>query len=185
VQVREAQDDSLAESMAALHGEAGHLVLSVGTTPLARFESGKASEYRYGNYVFKDATQVALGGAEIADCALAVITTVLDTPSPTRIVLDAGSKSLPAETMSPLTRGFGIVADRPDLCLARLYEEHGLCESEQPHGLRAGDRLAIIPNHACTCANFHDEYVVYSDGSPGDVWPVRAKRGNREGLPFG
>jgi D-serine deaminase-like pyridoxal phosphate-dependent protein len=180
---REAQDEALTESLAALGGVSGLLDVSLGTTPLARFESGMASEYRYGNYVFNDATQVALGSAAMGDCALAVITTVLDVPSDTRVVLDAGSKSLPAEMMSPRTRGFGILVDHPHLCLTKLFEEHGLAESERPHGLQVGDRLAIIPNHACTCVNLHDEYIVYDDGSPLDVWQVRARRIYRDRVP--
>jgi D-serine deaminase-like pyridoxal phosphate-dependent protein len=182
---REAQDEALTESLAALGGVSGLLDVSLGTTPLARFESGMASEYRYGNYVFNDATQVAIGSAAMGDCALAVITTVLDVPSDTRVVLDAGSKSLPAEMMSPRTWGLGIVVEHPDLCLVELFEEHGVAEAAQPHGLHVGDRPAIIPNHACTCANSHDEYVAYDNGSPLDVWPVRARRVDRdEGRPF-
>ncbi|GLY73902.1 alanine racemase [Actinoallomurus iriomotensis] len=175
--VLDEQDRALRESAAALaaHG-VGAPVRSVGVTPLARLESGEADEYRYGNYVFYDATQVALGGPGVDECALVVVTTVVDVPAPDRFVVDAGSKSLPAERMTSLTEGFGSVAGRPGLVLAKLYEEHGLGTASAPHGLRPGERIAVIPNHACTAVNLYHQYAVYDDSSFVETWPVHARR---------
>lgn len=151
-------------------------VVSVGTTPVLYHETGFATEYRFGNYAFYDATQVALGSATLDQCALAVVTTVLDTPSPTTAVVDAGSKSIPAERMTPRTEDLGIVVGHPDLHLGKLYEEHGLLSATAPHGLRIGDRLAIIPNHACTCVNLFSAYTVVGADGELERWAVRARR---------
>ncbi|TYB42263.1 alanine racemase [Actinomadura chibensis] len=180
--VRDQQDDALESTREALaeRGLAGRgaeaPVLSVGVTPLARLESGRADEYRYGNYVFYDATQVALGGPAAAECALAVVSTVVDVPAPDRLVLDAGSKSLPAERMTPLTPGFGLVDGHPGIVIEKLYEEHGLAGSAEPHGLAPGDRVAVVPNHACTAVNLFTQYAVYDGTSFVDTWPIRARR---------
>ncbi|ACY96004.1 MULTISPECIES: alanine racemase [Thermomonospora] len=175
--VRDQQDRALEETRRAL-AERGLAapVLSVGVTPLARLDTDLADEYRYGNYVFYDATQVALGGPDSSACSLAVISTVVDVPAADRLVLDAGSKSLPAERMTELTLGFGLVAGRPGLVIEKLYEEHGLVRSAGPHGLKPGDRVAVIPNHACTTVNLFSRYVVYDGESFTDTWPIRARR---------
>ena len=171
------QDAALADSVAALSSnDFDTFALSVGVTPLARFESGTAGEYRYGNYVFYDATQVALGGPRLNDCALAVVATVIDAPSETRIVIDAGAKSLPAEQMTSATNGYGVVLDHPEITVAKLYEEHGLCTSNAPHGLRAGDRVAVIPNHACTAVNLYAEYSVFDASGRSDTWRILGRR---------
>lgn len=173
--VQAQQEEALLATAAALQRRGITGVLSVGTTPLSRFESGLADEYRFGNYVFYDATQVALGSAGIDQCALAVITTVIGTPGPCRAVIDAGSKSLPAERMSALTPDLGLVYGHPDVRLIALYEEHGLLESAEPHGLRLGDRVAVIPNHACTCVNLHAAYTVHGPDGSTERWLVSAR----------
>jgi D-serine deaminase-like pyridoxal phosphate-dependent protein len=133
--------------------------LSVGTTPLAALETPYATEYRFGNYVFCDATQVALGSASIDDCALSVEATVIGTPADDRVILDAGSKALAAERMSSATPTFGLVRDYPGLRVAQLYEEHAICRADPGTPLpRLGQRVEVVPNHACTCANLHDVY---------------------------
>jgi len=163
-------------ALAELDIEAG--LRTVGTTPLAAYERGQFEEYRYGNYVFNDASQVALGSALLDDCALAVVASVIDVSSSCAVVLDCGSKSLPAEVMTGRTTGFGTVLGHPDLQIVKLFEEHGLARSETPHGLVVGDRIAIVPNHACTCANLHDEYLVIDEeGDLVDRWDVLARRG--------
>jgi D-serine deaminase-like pyridoxal phosphate-dependent protein len=176
VAVQAQEEDSLRETASALADrglDAG--VLSVGVTPLSRFESGFADEYRFGNYIFYDATQVALGSAQIDECALAVAATVIGTPSPVTAIIDAGSKSVPAERISSLTADFGLIFGRPDIRLVALYEEHGILASETPHGLRPGDRVPVIPNHACTCVNLHGSYTVYGPDGNIEHWPISAR----------
>jgi D-serine deaminase-like pyridoxal phosphate-dependent protein len=150
-------------------------VLSVGSTPLAALEHPYATEYRFGNYAFYDATQVALGSASLADCALAVVATVVGAPAPGRVILDAGSKALAAERMSSATTTFGIVRGYPGLQVAQLYEEHAICRADPGTELPAlGDTVEVVPNHACTCANLHPAYEVRIDGGR-QRWPVEAR----------
>jgi D-serine deaminase-like pyridoxal phosphate-dependent protein len=150
-------------------------VLSGGSTPLAKHGDEVASEYRYGTYVFYDATQVALGSATLDDCALTVEATVIGRPSREHLILDAGSKSLASERMSPATQGLGVVRDHPELMLERLYEEHGVCTVTGTCELALGDRVEVIPNHACVCANLHAFYAVRTAAGVTERWPVVAR----------
>ena len=70
--------------------------VSAGATPPARFslQQDGFTEFRPGNYVYFDRTQVALGGATIDDCALTVLATVVSKPAANRIIFDSGSKTL-------------------------------------------------------------------------------------------
>ena len=164
--------------------------LSTGTTPTAHHmrQQRGITEARPGNYVFHDATQVALGVATQAQCALSVLATVIGRPGPRRIILDAGSKALAADRMTPLTPGFGIIPGHPGLTVDQLYEEHAIVASAEPTGIGVGTRLRVVPNHACAVANLHREMHVV-DGLPdgtadgtldgtvvADVWPVVATR---------
>ncbi len=175
--VVESERRSLVETAGALQARGiAPNVLSVGSTPLSPYEPGFATEYRFGNYVFYDATQVALGIVKPNDCSLAVEATVVGRPTPNRIVLDAGSKALAAERMTPATPDLGLVRDHPEVRVERLYEEHAVCSAPpRESGLRPGDRVEIIPNHACACANLHDHYAVRrADGSE-ERWKISAR----------
>ncbi|HZQ03877.1 MAG TPA: alanine racemase [Gaiellaceae bacterium] len=152
-------------------------VLTVGTTPTSH-RLGAAdgiTEIRPGNYVFYDATQVALGVVPLERCALSVLATVVSRPAPGRVILDAGSKALAAERLTPRTAGFGVVRGRPELRVERLYEEQAIVVADGASDLRVGDRVRVVPNHACTAANLHDELLVVEDGDVVDVWRVDAR----------
>lgn len=175
--VRDRQDEALLATRDAVRDGLGiDLRTSVGVTPLSRVDTDAADEFRYGNYVFHDATQVAVAGLSRQDCALTVVTTVVDVPDAVRVVLDCGAKSIPLEAMSTLTQGYGLILDQPDLLLSTLFEEHGLARSPTPHGLRAGQRVAVVPNHACTAVNLHGRIQVVDDHGLVDTWPTVARR---------
>ena len=81
--------------------------VSVGSTPTARhaiFVDG-VTECRPGNYVYHDASQVALGTCALDDCALTVVATVVSVPAPDRAVVDAGSKTLSSDPLRPREGG--------------------------------------------------------------------------------
>jgi D-serine deaminase-like pyridoxal phosphate-dependent protein len=151
-------------------------VRSAGTTPTAhRLRAGTGiTEMRPGNYVFYDATQVALGLIEPPGCALTVLATVIGRPDPRRVILDAGSKALSAERLTPRAPGFGLVLGHPELTVERLYEQHAIVGARQPTRLRVGERVRIVPNHACTTANLHRRALVAQREDVVDVWSIGA-----------
>jgi D-serine deaminase-like pyridoxal phosphate-dependent protein len=136
--------------------------VSAGATPPARFslQEKTFTEYRPGNYVYFDRTQVALGAATIDDCALTVLATVVSKPSKDRIIFDSGSKTLTNDGARGFTAapGHGTVIDHPNLLIERLSEEHAtVTVTDGSTRLEPGDRVRIIPNHSCVVSNLVDE----------------------------
>jgi D-serine deaminase-like pyridoxal phosphate-dependent protein len=151
--------------------------VSVGSTPTAGYapEFAGVTEIRPGTYVYGDAGQVALGSHPLEDCALAVVATVVSAPAPDRCVLDCGSKSISADRIVAALDGYGIVLGRPDLVVARLSEEHAVLTASAETGLSVGDRVAIVPAHACTTVNLHP-YLLAFDAADRVRWePVDAR----------
>lgn len=154
-------------------------VVSVGSTPTAERVAAQPgiTELRPGNYVFYDGMQVSLGVAGSADCSLSVAATVISRPAPDRAVIDAGAKTL------GLDRGAHGVGALPDYgrlldeegALVRLSEEHGVLEVPPESRLGPGDRVRVLPNHACAVANLADGYAALRDDELVEWWPVDAR----------
>jgi D-serine deaminase-like pyridoxal phosphate-dependent protein len=136
-------------------------VISVGSTPTARIAAGVAgvTEIRPGTYVLNDVQQVRLGVATESMCAARVLVTVIARPSAGRFVVDAGSKAFTSDGgdgEGSIAPGRGIVLGRPGLRLDFMSEEHGVGHIEDGGPVEIGDRLQVIPLHACTCVNMFD-----------------------------
>lgn len=152
-------------ALLADQGIAVETVSSGGTPSMAQAGNAPvATEYRPGTYVYNDRSLVARGVCGWEDCALTVLATVVSTPTLHRAVVDAGSKALTSDLLG-LT-GYGHVLGRPDIMIDQLSEEHGRLVSEGPIGLRVGERLRIVPNHACVVTNLFDEVIVLDGISP-------------------
>ena len=151
------------------------VITSGGTPDLWRaHEFGSATEYRPGTYIYLDRFQVEQGVGALDDCALTVLATVVSRPTPTRAVIDAGSKALTSDMLG-LT-GFGTVLGFPQARITGLSEEHGVIDlglgSDQP---AVGHRLRIVPNHACTVSNLFDTVVLTRGESVEEIVPVTAR----------
>jgi D-serine deaminase-like pyridoxal phosphate-dependent protein len=168
--------------------------VSAGATPPARFSLQQKgfTEYRPGNYVYFDRTQVALDAATFDDCALTVLATVVSKPAKNRIIFDSGSKTL----SSDLARGFnqvsghglvlravaagtrfssGDLAIDDDLLIERLSEEHATVRVlSGSTDLEPGDRVRIIPNHSCVVSNLVDQAWLV-DGDNAEPLPILAR----------
>ncbi len=151
--------------------------LSVGATPTADLlPPGFAiTEMRPGTYVFGDANQVALGSMRLEQVALGVVATVVSTPARDRAVIDAGSKALSNDLRVPSLEGFGRVLGHEHLRLDRMSEEHGVLVADGPTGLRVGDRVVVVPAHACTTVNLHPGLLFIS--AAGARWEASAMHG--------
>ena len=169
----------------------GTFEISIGSTPtMAAFENAehegfRITEIRPGNYVMHDAMQVALGAASLDDCALTVLTTVVSTrerpDGPDRAFVDAGKKILTTDTGAD-TDGYGVVLEdaatrtpHPDLRVARLSEEHGWLEGPGAAALTVGDRLHLIPNHACVTVATQPQLHVVEEDAVMETWTVAAR----------
>lgn len=158
--------------------------LSAGDTPSARYSLQQEwiTEYRAGNYVYFDRTQVGLGAATIEQCALTVLATVVSKPAPDRIVLDCGSKTLSSDAARGFTplKGHGTVLRDgrmdEDLLLERLSEEHGVVRVVSgATPLEPGDRVTVIPNHSCVVSNLVDQAWLTDGTRVLDGLPIAAR----------
>lgn len=134
-------------------------VISTGGTPdlMHAAEVKVANEYRPGTYIYSDRMQVAWGHGTLDDCALTVKATVVSRPTPTRAVLDAGSKALAADPVPPPFTGHGHILEYPDAVITGLSEEHAVVDlSSSDARPQIGDTVRIIPNHACVVSNLFD-----------------------------
>lgn len=164
--------------------------LSAGATPSARYslEQDGLTEYRAGNYVYFDRTQVGLGAATLDDCALTVLATVVTKPAPDRIILDCGTKTLAADgargfepldghgaMFRDLTMPLGQQPDR-DLIIERLSEEHATVRVASGRTtLEPGDRVRVVPNHSCVVSNLVDQAWIVDGDTIIDALPIAAR----------
>lgn len=151
------------------------VVSSGGTSGLA--QAGQApivAEYRAGTYVYNDRSLVERGVCGVEDCALTVLTTVLSRPTADRAVLDAGSKILTSDLMG--MTGHGLILESPGARIVALSEEHGHVDltgaTARP---RVGDKVRVVPNHACPVSNLVDQVIFHRQGRVEARVPVAAR----------
>jgi len=159
-------------------------LVTTGSTPTFR---GAVSDpvvgvYHPGNYIFHDCIQISNNTAGEEDCALTVYATVISHPAQDLFLCDAGAKCLGLDQGAhgnSSVRGHGRVVGHPELTVAGLSEEVGKLKVSGPTDLKVGERIRIIPNHACSAANLTDWYLMVEEtGEIGAVVPVDV-RGNR------
>lgn len=170
-------------------------ILSQGSTPSMRvFENRsergfRITEVRPGNYVFHDLTQVQLGTCTLEDCALTVLSTVVAVHKgqggTSRVVLDAGKKILSSDLCSGHP-GYGLalynprtMRPLPHTVVSRLSEEHAVLDVRGHATLDVGDRLRLVPNHACVVVATQNQYAVLSPTDEVRIEHIDARDGVR------
>ena len=134
-----------------------------------------ATEHRAGTYVYNDRSMVRAGECGRGDLAMRVLATVVSRPTPTRAVLDAGSKALTSDLL-----GFadhGEIEELPGARIVSLSEEHAVvdltgCTAPLPG---VGARVRVIPNHTCVISNLFDRMVFHRNGVVTRVEEVAAR----------
>lgn len=158
-------------------------VFSGGGTPTMwrAHEHAELTELRVGTYVYHDRATVGAGAATLDDCALHVLATVVSVPEHGRAVIDAGSKTLTSDRIpEAYGAGYGHVIEAPGAVIASLSEEHGVLDLSACHvRLRVGDRVRIVPNHACPVSNLDDFVVAHRGDRVAWVAPVWARGATR------
>lgn len=161
--------------------------VSVGSTPslycamLNQENSGYIQgidEIRSGTFIFCDASMSGILG-HTNWCAAFVLATVVNRPTPDRLIIDAGAKALsidrrPEGTMMH-TEGLGIVEGNPDFILMSISDEHGVIRIPESAGTHIGDKLRIIPTHICPTVNLYDVAFAIQKGQVEAVWPINAR----------
>jgi len=153
--------------------------VSGGSTPTAYdiHQFRGVNEVRPGMYIFNDRNMKGIGVANVEDCALSVIVTVVSNSVAGRAIVDGGSKTFSSDRyLAGDGRGFGIVKEDAEAELETLSEEHGhLNITHSTHRYRVGERLTVIPNHACSTVNMHDEIFGVRGDHIETVWQVAGR----------
>jgi D-serine deaminase-like pyridoxal phosphate-dependent protein len=150
--------------------------VSVGASPTFRatcryLKEGKfpeITEIHPGQCVIGDLLYMNALGNMRESCALTVLTTVMSSSHPDHAVIDAGYKTLGADSMIGYREtpgffwkgypSFGSMKDRSDLWVGRLGAETAWVFYMDPvKKLRLADRLEMIPNNATLVINLHDK----------------------------
>lgn len=166
------------EEIVALLGSDGlePQVVSGGGSPglWSAHETPVCNEHRAGTNLYCDRNMVGTGAYTWDDCALRVVTTVVSRPTRDRLILDSGSKTTTNDPHS--AGGFHYSPDYPELRVERMSEEHGHCDvSRVPNPPQVGDRLTLIPNHACGTTNMHDLVALHRGGRVEAIVPIAAR----------
>lgn len=157
-------------------------VVSVGSTPTAHsaVDLTGVTEVRAGVYVFFDLVMVGIGVCSLHDVAISVLATVIGHQREKGwILIDAGWMAMSRDRGTAgqaVDQGYGVVCDVagkpfPDLILADANQEHGVVKVRPGSNavlpkLSIGERVRILPNHACATAAQHGAYHVVQGGSP-------------------
>lgn len=102
--------------------------------------------------------------------ALTMMTTVTSRSTPTRIVCDAGKKTMSSDAAVPLPLGLD------DVKSVKLSAEHATIELQASNAaVRVGDRLEFVVGYSDTTVHLNEEMYGVRDGRVEVVWPVLAR----------
>jgi D-serine deaminase-like pyridoxal phosphate-dependent protein len=158
-------------------------VVSAGSTPTATqlVSAEGLTELRPGVYLLMDVFQASIGVCAQHDIAASVLATVIARhDSGRRLVLDSGALALSKDrgVSSDGAPSYGLVAELRGVPLdgARvtdLHQEHGEVRAASPLPVRVGERVRVLPNHACLTAAAYDRFHVVEgeDERIHDEWP--------------
>ncbi len=151
-------------------------IVSTGGSPNLKHmgELKGSTEHRAGTCIFNDLMMITAGVATLEDCAFQVYTSVVSRGSPERGILDAGSKTLTADTGG--LDGFGYIVEHPTARIHKFAEEHGFLDLSKCNNKPAvGDIVRVIPNHVCVAVNMVDQLVAVRGEEVVDIVPVAAR----------
>ena len=164
-------------------------VVSVGSTPTAHHATdfSGVTEVRAGVFVFFDLVMAGIGVCRLDDIAISVLATVIGHQREKGwILVDAGWMALSQDRgtrKQAVDQGHGVVCNAAgipyaDLIVADANQEHGII-TVRPGSqgvlpdLAIGDRVRILPNHACATGAQHQAYHVVRGESANveSEWP--------------
>ena len=139
-----------------------------GTYWISAFHPG-VTEIEAGGGIFGDVRYRTVFGVE-HEYALTVLSTVTSRPTPTRIICDAGKKTMSSDASVPEPIGI------PNVNLVALSAEHGKIELDAPaEAPRVGEIIEFVAGYSDTTVVLHDELYGIRDGVVEAVWPLPAR----------
>lgn len=136
-------------------------------------EIPELTELRVGTYIFNDWGSVRKGWAQLEDCAMTVLATVVSRPTPDRVILDCGSKTLSSDRFEG---EYGFIAEYPEARIYQLNEEHAFVDmSECDDRPIIGERVHVVPVHTCVVTNLHNQIYGVRGETLETIWNVAAR----------
>jgi D-serine deaminase-like pyridoxal phosphate-dependent protein len=136
-----------------------------GTYWISAFQPG-ITEIQAGGGIFCDVIYRNQFGVE-HPYALTVLATVTSRPAPTRIICDAGRKTMSEGAADPAPIGISGVES------VGLSAEHGKVELAEPSETpRVGDKIEFVIGYSDVTVALHDEIYGIRDGIVETVWPL-------------
>jgi D-serine deaminase-like pyridoxal phosphate-dependent protein len=145
-------------------------IVSAGGTGSYMFtlECPGVTELQAGGLIFMDAFYRHKCQVTEFGFALKLLCTVVSRPTPDKLILDAGRKSVHADNHPPL-----VVGHEHDIRMTRLSAEHGEYElAESAREIKIGDRLELIPGYSDMTNVLHNEFHAVRGGRVEAVWPL-------------
>ena len=149
-------------------------------------EVPQITELCAGAYVLCDYTHVHRNRCTLADCALAVLATIIDAPSKNLAVVDAGVQTFrkispvhtdvpPASSCSPAGdkagKVFGVTKSHPSAILCHLSEECGHL-SMADNQFKVGEKVRIIPANSEATISAHDIFAFVQEDRVLEILPI-------------
>ena len=126
-----------------------------------------------GTFVLHDAGY----GPKYADLAgitpaAVLITRVVSRPTPNRVTLDLGNKSVAAD---PVLEKRVTLLDFPEYTTVGHNEEHLIVETDGASAYKPGDVVYALPGHICPTVALHKEALVAEGGKIVGRWTVASR----------
>jgi D-serine deaminase-like pyridoxal phosphate-dependent protein len=127
------------------------------------------TEIQAGGGMFSDMRYTTSMHADL-EPALTILATVTSRPTPTRIICDAGRKTMSADGIDPKPLGLGRIVR------IGFSAEHATIELEAPSAIPAiGDTIEFIAGYGDTTVHLHDTLHGVRGGIVEAEWPVLAR----------
>jgi len=126
------------------------------------------TEVQAGGYVLMDESYRRAGLG--FDIAATVLTSVVSTPRPEKLIVDAGLKAITTD------HGLPVVKDSPGLEVIAVNSEHGHIHINEPGiAIEIEDKLELIPAYIDTTVALYNEYVMTRGKEVEDTLDVAAR----------
>lgn len=143
-------------------------IVSGAGTGTYRWQYPVMTEVQAGSYVLMDWTY-HLSAPEFQP-ALTILTTVISTPAPDRIVVDAGYKTASTDAGMPMLK------EDAGYTYTSAGDEHGiLTPADKARPIALGEKLELYPSHCDTTINLYDRYYGLREGEVEVIWPIAAR----------
>jgi D-serine deaminase-like pyridoxal phosphate-dependent protein len=165
--IRRAMDDMLETAEMIRAGGIDVDIISVGGTATYLTSAGVPgiTEVQAGGGIFGDLEYLRQGANVVP--AMTLMAQVTSRPTPTRIIHDAGRKTVDPSNRAPEPRGIEVEEKKG------FSAEHGTLYLKEPSDTpKVGDRLEFSIGYSDQCNHLHENFYGIRNGVVESIWPI-------------